>query len=87
MKKLLVAFVLMASLGAFAAADANIPWQFTGATNRVAAAESVPVATDYVRPLPLWLPIAYFDTLMPLGQRFDGCNLDSTSAGLIFLFR
>ena len=87
MKKLLVAFVLMASLGAFAAADANIPWQFTGATNRVAAAESVPVVTDYARPLPLWLPIAYFDTLMPLGQRLDGCNLDSTAAGMLLLFR
>ena len=86
MKKLLVAFVLMASFGAFAA-DTNIPWQFTGATNRVAAAESVPVVTDYARPLPLWLPIAYFDTLMPLGQRLDGCNLDSTAAGMLLLFR
>ena len=86
MKKILAVFALMVAWGAFAD-DANISWQFTGATNRVASTESVSVETDYVRPLPLWLSIAYFDTLTPGEARFDGYNLDTTPPGFLILFR
>lgn len=87
MKKLLVALSLTVALGAFAD-DVNVPWQFTGATNRVAAAESaVTVVTGFARPLPLWLPIACFDSLMPGEMRIDGCDLDTTASGILLLFR
>ena len=86
MKKILVVFALLAAWGAFAD-DTNIPWQFTGATNRVAAAQSEAAVTDFATSAAASFPVAYFDTLRPGELRLDQCNLDTTPGGLLLLFR
>ena len=87
MKKIIIASVLVVvALGAFAA-DANIPWQFTGATNRTASVSLSHSVDEFVPPpVTVAFNIPYFDSLMPGFQMIAGQNLSTMGFGLILVF-
>lgn len=87
MKKFIVGSMLIVAATTFAD-DTNIPWQFTGDTNRVASAESAATAvTGLVRAVPQSRQVAYFDSLVPGFCRLSGQNLDTTPAGVFIIVR
>ena len=73
--------------GAFAT-DANISWQFTGATNRTASVcLPRPVGEFALPPTTVAFGIPYFDSLMPGFQTLADQNLNTIGLGLILIFQ
>lgn len=87
MKKLAVALCLLGT-GAVVADDANIAWQFTGATSRSPAASQTTSVADYVAPPKVFtFDVSYFDSLLPGCLTLPGLNLNSLSVGLLLILR
>ena len=83
MKRIVIAFVLGIAFGAFAA-DTNIPWQFTGATNRTASVSLPRPVNDFVPPpATVALDIPYFDSLLPGFQALSGQCLSTLGPGFV----